>query len=163
MRYSLPFDDLATSASANTFKTMIAMISADVAGRRFRVRSLQLGFADDTPADTNLCIQMKRIADVSAGTAGTAGTTLSAANVPKKEPTVADTVVTCKRNYSAEPTAYEAEALFETELNARGSIIKEWSEVDAPVAGQDMHIGLLVAPRNAAARQVSGSIEFEQF
>lgn len=162
MRYTLTFSDVATGATADTFKTLAALIVADTAGYRCRIRSIAIGPADDTPQDKSVAIKLARIADVSAGGAGTK-TAVAAGNLGKKDPGAADSIISGGRNYTAEPTAYETEPIWQCDVNCRGGLIKEWSAEDAPIATADMLLGLLAAPRDASAKQLSGTIEFEQF
>ena len=163
MRYTLPFNDVATGAVGDTFKTFASIIVADTAGHRCRIRSLQIGPSTDIPSDTNVAVQIKRVADVSAGTAGSSGDTISAANMPKVDPGSRAAVVSAARNYSAEPTVYEDEALFHMDMNVRGGFIKEWDADAAPRATQDQLLGLLVAPRDGAIKNLSGTIEIEEY
>ena len=162
MKFSLPFNDIATGAVADTFKTMAAIIVANTAGHRVRVTSLCCGPSDDAPGDRNIAIQLKRIASIAAGTAGTAGTTLTSAQVPKKETASRDTIVTAKLDYSVAPTTYETYPVFEMEFNDRGGFIKEFGD-DGPVFEKDQLCGILASPRTAAAVRISGNIEFEEF
>ena len=162
MKFSLPFNDIPSGASADTFKTMATLIVADTAGHRIRVTSISVGPSDDAPADRNVAIHLKRIADRSAGTAGTAGTSIAAASIPKKETASRDTIVTAGLNYSVEPTTYETYPVFEMEINDRGGFIKEFGD-DGPVFERDQMCSLLAAPRAAAASRISGCIEFEEF
>jgi len=163
MRFTVSFEDLATSASADTFITLAALICADTAGLRARLRKLTISFADDTPQNANAAFQIKRIADVSAGTAGTAGTTIGTSSVPKVDDQSADSPASAKLAYSAEPTTYETYPLWRGEGNALGGVIREWGERDAPTIQRDQHLGLLAAPRAASALRISGTLEFEQF
>ena len=162
MKYSYEFDDIPTGPTADLLKTFMQIIVADTAGLRCRIRSVALGPADNTASDENVVVKLKRINDVSAGGAGTAGTTISVANVIKKDRLIGDSPASVKLNYSSEPTTYEASG-WTIGVNGRGGFIKEWSEEDAPVIGQDQAIGLLVAPRSTIAVRLSGSIEWESF
>lgn len=162
MHYSLIFNDLPTGVVADVFTTLASLIVADTTGHRLRVRSLSIGPADDTPPDVNVAVQLARIADVSAGTAGTK-TAVTTGNMAKKDPSNVDSIVSGGRAYSVEPTTYETEPLYQEDINAHGGFIKEWGVDDAPVAGQDMLIAVIAAPRTAAAVRLSGTIEFETF
>lgn len=164
MIYRLPFDDIVTGAVADTFKTLAAILVADTAGHRVRLRNLIVGFAQDTPPDVPVALKIGRIADASAGTAGTAGNTVSTANMPKVDPGSIACLMTGPRAYSVEPTAYETEPLWSDDLNAHNGIIMPWPDPDErPRATQDMLIALLAAPRTAVAVAVSGTLEFEMY
>ena len=56
---------------------------------------------------------------------------------------------------------YETEPLWKGEINAHGGAIKFWSEEDAPEIGLDALLGLLAAPRTAAAVKLSGTLTYE--
>lgn len=162
MFYSIPFNNVATGASAGTFKTMAAAIVPDTAGRRIRVRALNIGPADAAAADRNIAVRIERIADVSVGTAGTS-TAISAANVPKKDTQSQDSIASGAVNYTVEPTTYETNPLWADEFNDRGGIIKEWDQNGAPKALQDQLIAVRCAPRTANASNVSGCLEIEVY
>ena len=161
--YKVPFKDVETGAVADTYMTVCSIIVADTAGHRCRLRSLQVGPSAATPTDLNVDIVVGRIADVSAGAAGTPGDTVSAANTPKVDPGSVASLMTSGRDYSVEPTAYETEYLWEVGVNSRGLFIKEWAAIDAIVATQDMLLGILAAPRAATLVAITGSIEYEVF
>lgn len=164
MKYVFCAENIATGAVADTFKTMLATITPNTNGLRHRMKSLSVGFADDAPADRNVAIQVKRIASVSGGTAGTA-TTVTTTALGKKDTLGPDTSMVVKKNYTVEPTTYEAESLFAADLNDRNGIQKEWStfDDDAPVAQKDQHLGILAAPRAAFASTLTICAEIEQF
>ena len=163
MQFSLTFNDIPTDAVANTVKTMALLIAPDVAGNRFRLRSLTVGFSEDTPDDQPIAIAIKRIADRSAGTAGTAGATVTGANMPKKDPGSINSLITGATDFSVEPTSYATENIWSDDINDRGSVIKEWDEENAPKFTQDMACGLLAAPRQSIASRVTGTLEFELY
>lgn len=162
MRYTLPFDDLASSATINLFKTLASILVADVAGHRCRLLGLDIGPADDTPGDKNAAISIERVADVSATGSGTAGNTVSAANMPKVDPLGINCLMTGPRDYSSEPI-YAAEPLWIGGLNDRGFLQKFWDEDDAFEFHRDMLCGCLIAPRAAAVIRVSGVLLFETY
>ncbi len=159
MKFTVNFDDIPTGAVINTFKTIAALIAADTVGHRCRLISLTAGPSEDSPKDLNVALQLKRIDSVSGGTAGTAGGTPTPA---KKDSLSRAAVITAKTNYSAEPTTY-GDVLWQADMNRRNTICKEWSPEDAPVITRNQHLGLLAAPRTAAATSLSGSLEFEEF
>ena len=160
MFFTVNFDDVATSATINTFRTMVALIAADTLGFRCRLRKLMLGPSDDAPADLNLAVQLKRVDDVSAGGAGTAASNPVA--VPHDSLSRAAVITTGEDYVGVEPTTYGL-PLAQFELNRRNTIIVEWDADTAPVIGRDQLLGLLAAPRTAAAANLSGSLTFEEF
>jgi hypothetical protein len=155
-------DNVATGAVADTIKTMLSIIVADTAGHRCALRGLNVGFADDAPADRNVAIQIKRIEDVSAGTAGTK-TAVAVADIAKMDPGSIAPLMSGGRNYTVEPTAYDAEELFAQDLNDRGGIVKEWDFEDAPKFIADQLCGLCAAPRTANAATLSGGLLFQMY
>jgi hypothetical protein len=158
MRFTVPFEEVATGAVANTYKTIAAIRAADTAGYRFRLRRLQLGNSEDTPQDLAVGIALKRVDDVSAGGAGT-----STAVTPLQVDSLSRAAVcTAGKNYTVEPTTY-GNPLWEMELNCRNSLDIVWTEEEAPVVNRDQLLGLLICPRTAVARTFSGCLEFEEF
>lgn len=164
MFYSLTFDDVVTLAVDNSYKTLAAIIVADTVGHRCRIRSLIVNPADDVPPDMNVGIRIGRIADVSGGTAGTS-TAVTAGNIPKRDPRSVDCLMSGARNYTAEPTSYETEPVFQAGFNVRGGLVKHWHDDDdeAIAAIADQLLGLLAAPRGTTAVRLSGSIGFEVY
>jgi len=158
MRFTVNADNVSTGAVADTFTTELAMRAADTAGYRFRLRSLSVGPADDVPGDLNLAVQVKRVDDVSAGGAGTS---TAVTPVPKDSLSRAS-VITAGKAHTVEPTTY-GDPLWQVDINRRNSFIKEWAAEDAPVANRDQLLGVLLAPRTAAAAVVSIAAEFEEF
>ena len=158
MRFCVPFSAVDSGAVADTPKTIAAVQAGDTAGYRCRLRALAIGLSEDTPVDESIEVSVKRVDDVSAGGAGTK----TAVTPTPMDSLSRAAVCSAGKNYTAEPTTY-GEALFEVELNGRNSLVKEWSPEDAPVCNRDQLVGLLVAPRTANAREVTGSLEFEEF
>lgn len=158
MRYKVVASDVVSGAVADTFKTLMALIVANTAGHRLRLRSLSVGPSDDTPLDLPVAVRVNRTNNAAAGTVGSSQTT---AQVAKTDPDSRDALSTVGLSYSAEPTTYEAYPQFQMDFNLRGGFIKEWSAEDAPRAKQNQTLGILVAPRTAAAVRVTISAEFE--
>jgi len=151
MQYLLPAADIATAAVADTFKTIAALRIPDTTGLRGKLMRLLVSFADDAAADQMVAVQVKRIADVSAGSAGTA----TSVTLAKRDPGSAASRLQAYRNFTVEPTTYETEPLYCVELNSRAGVHDLWLPDDALVATQDMMLGILMAPRAAEARQVT--------
>lgn len=160
--YKMTFDNVATGAVADTFTTLAAIVAADTAGYRARLLSLTIGPADDAPVDKNVAVKLCRVDDVSAGGAGTA-TTVSGANMAKADSESAASVISGGHTYTVEPTTYGTYPLWVGAFNARGGLVKHWDREDAPVIQRDQLLGLLAAPRDAAAITLSGTMEFEVF
>lgn len=161
MRYMMTFSDIASGAVADTFKTIASIINANTAGHRHRVRSLYIAPSQDAPTDVNIALKLSRTSNA---TAGTAGSTVTAANMPKVDPNSLTCLMTGGRNYSVEPTVYDTEPMLQADFNARGGFYKEWLDPDSmPRTTLNQTTGLLVAPRTAVAVNLSGFIEYEIF
>jgi hypothetical protein len=66
-------------------------------------------------------------------------------------------------SYAAEPTAYATYPPFTLGVHTQGGFIKEWDEDSAPALDGGNVLGILIAPRAAAAVRVSGTMEFETY
>lgn len=159
-KYSLSWNDVASSASDNTFQTIAAVIAADTAGDQFRVTKLVVGSSDGPPQDNIIAVRLSRIEDLSAGTVGVR-TLVASADIEKKDSLSADCPVSGAHTYTTEPTAYATRPLYAMEFNDRTGLIQEWDPDDAPVFRRDQVAGLLIAPRQAVPVRTSGVIEFE--
>jgi len=153
--YCVPFRNTLGSADLDTDDTVAAVITADTAGHRCRIREIALGFSDDAPADLNMGVALKRTSNVGAGTATTQ------TPVPLDSLSLAS-IISGKITYTAEPTTY-GDALWAIELHRQNSLIKEWTPEDAPVCNRNETIGMVTTPRTAAAASMSGHIIFEEF
>lgn len=163
MKFSVTFDDVATGAVADTFKTICALRAADTAGHRCRLLKLVVGPSEAGAQDLNIALQLKRVDDVSAGGAGTPDSTPTPA---KADSLSRAAVITAGVDYitgGVEPTVYGTSPLWQGDMNLRNTIIETWTPEEAPVINSDQLLGLLAAPRTAAARSISGSMEFEEF
>ncbi|RME36530.1 MAG: hypothetical protein D6788_11370 [Planctomycetota bacterium] len=161
--FNVPFDDIATGTSDGVYKTIAAIINPDTAGARFLLREIDIYPNDDAPPDTQVRIAVKRILDVSAGTAGTAGTTIAGTAIPKLDPNSIDASQTAKLDYSVEPTTYETNAVFQAAMNSRGGFQKPFDDETAVRVLRDQHLGLLAAPNGSTQVRLSGSLLFELF
>lgn len=159
-RYILDFAGLATGAVADTYKTLASLIAADTLGHRVKLRKLTIMPASANPVDENCAVQLKRIADVSAGTPGTK-TAVSAASISKFDPETIDSLVSGGINYTVEPTTYETRALWQASFNMRAGLVKAWPEDEAPKICRDQLLGLLAAPEDNSALDLNGSLEFD--
>lgn len=162
MFYSIPFKGT-TGASAGTYKTMAAVNVPNTAGLRIRVRAVSIGPADTAPNDRNWSVALYRVASVSSGSAGTPGTSIAAASIPKKDTSGPDSIAGGGTIYSAEPSTFEGNPLWQDDCNDRGGIIKEWDQNGAPKAIANQLMALRVAPRTANAAEISGTMEFEVY
>lgn len=163
MKYAVNCDDVATGAVADTFKTLLAIIAADTAGYRARLLKLIVGPSDDTPQDLNVALRLNRVDDVSAGGAGTANSNPTPRPIDSLSRAA---VITAGEDYitgGAEPTTYGTVPIWQAEMNRRNTLIQEWVPDEAPVINRDQLLGLLAAPRTAAAARLSVSFEFEEF
>lgn len=158
MRYRLTFNDLALSSSADAFKTLLGIIAANTAGYRGRLYYISIGPSDDAPVDENACVRVNRTNNAGAGTAGAAPTPA------KNDPGSRASIMTAGRDYSGEPTTYETEPLINQDFNLRSGFV--WWKHDPNQMiyfGINQTLGLLVAPRTANARRVSGFVEWEEY
>lgn len=155
MRYKLPF--LESIGAGSTVKTLVGLTVPDVVGNRFRLRRISMGGAD-SPFDTSVRIRVQRILDLSAGSAGSA----TAKTPSKVDPGSVASIVTGTVNYTAEPTTYEANEVWASGVNHRGTIISGWDELDAPVFLQDQFCGIIVFT-NGTVKQMIGCAEFDVF
>lgn len=159
MRYRLTFNDVALSSSADTFRTLLGIIAANTAGYRGRLYAFAIGPSDDTPVDENACVRVNRTGN------STAGTPASSPTPAKTDPNSRASIMTAGRDYaSGEPTTYETEPLINVDFNLRAGFA--WKEADPDKMikfGPNQTLGLLAAPRVAAARKVSGWLEYEEY
>jgi len=162
--YSATFEDFGTGTSDNTYVTACNIIVPDTTdGHRIRLRKIWLGPASNSPADLNIGVRVMRVADISAGAAGTAGATVAAADMGKADPGAIDPFFTAGIEYSAEPSTYETEALFQDGLNAHATLTEYWGPDEAPIATRDMSLALLICPRGTTDTNWSGGMEVEWY
>lgn len=166
VRY-LHFSDETTGAVADTYKTLVAIIAADTAGHRAALLSLNVGCSDNAPVDETFGCQIQIVKDVSAGGSGTSSISVTAAQMARADWGEIDGVITGKIDFvggGVEPTTYDSSyPLFNHEFNTRGGFFKEWTFETAPKIGRDQLLGVLFTPRVATARNLSGSITFQEY
>ena len=160
MFYSLTIEDVATGADADTFTTMLALKAANTTGHRGKLRRLVVGPSDDTPADLNLSVQVNKTGNTANGT-GTDN--VASANLPKADPAQRNSIMTGYYSYDTEPTTYDTEAPWRMDFNRRGGLIENWTHEEAPSWGPDETLGILLAPRTAAAARVTITLIWEEF
>ena len=138
---------------------LLGLVAGSTDGHRGRLLQLIVGPADDTPADLNVAI---RVNVTNQDTAGTPGTSVTAANIPKADPNQRDSVMTGVRNYSAEPTTYETYSRWQSEFNRRGALMMAWTRDEAPQWGPSKTLGILCAPRSANAASLTITVIWEE-
>lgn len=159
MRYTIPFENLSTGAVADTFKTMAALIMPTAGGTaRAAITGIRVACGDATPTDLTLVCRIRRV--LSGSGKGTAGASITAANMPKKDNLSQDAPFTAGTNYTVEPT-YDAKTLWEFTMNTRSGCIEQLPPNLEIIGNYDQVLGLEIAPRSAAARVVSGSLDIE--
>lgn len=164
MIYTASFEDFLIGAVADTFSTAIAMLIPDTtAGHRARIREISISPAVNATYDNYIAIKIARVEDVSAGTAGTAGATIAAADMNRMDPDGRIPFWTCPIEYSVEPTAYDAKEVWGAGMHGYMTYEHYWEEKMAPVALRDQLLGVLLAPRAAADGAFSGTITMEDF
>lgn len=164
MRYIIPFTNVPLGATG-TFITLARAISTDLAGDRFKLMRISVGPSNGTPPDLDGNIQVKRILDTTAGAAGTPGSTISAANIPKKDTQSQDAPFSAGIDYTtAEPGTYQANPVHNMGMNAHGAYIKDWEADgdDPPKFHRNESCGVLGTSRGATFN-VTGEIEIESF
>ena len=124
--YTLPFGDVPTGAVKDVYTTIAALIVPDVAGNRCKIIGINAGSDDDVPADHPISFRLARIADVSAGTAGTASATVTGGNMAKTDPNSVNSIISGKVGYTVgnEPTTFENKPVWEQPINDRSGFIK---------------------------------------
>lgn len=161
MIFTIPFGDFAAgSGSANTFITCALAITADTTGHRCRLLEFGVGPAAAAPVDLNISVRISRILNYSGGGTGTAG---SNPTPMAKDPAALATVVTAGIKYTAEPTAYESNPLWQLDVNLRTAFLEKDLPEEGFIIIPNQAIGLLVAPRSANVPDISGFLKLEQW
>ena len=160
MRYGLTLDAGSTGAVANTFKTMLALIAANTAGYRARLFRLEVG-PGEAPQDESFSLKLWRTNNA---TAGTPGSTVTAANMPKFDSLSRDSIISGGLLYSAEPTTFDNQPLLQQDFNFRGGFLWETDDPNKMFKfGLNQTLCVLAAPRVATARKLSISVGYEEF
>ena len=158
MLYEVTVNDWQTSASADAFETAVAAKTG--AGARVRLRELHVGSAEDTPTDKTIAVRINRTDGTGAGTS----TSITAANLARPDPGTPNPVnVTGETIFTAEPTNYDANPLYEDGMNMRGRLDQWWDAEHAPAVGASAILGVLIAPRDATAKRLSITAVFEVY
>jgi hypothetical protein len=165
MEYSVPFEDQATGTTDNVYKTLVSLENPASGGIRHRIKKVVFNPSDDAPGDRNFGVRIHRKADLTLGVA-LVGTAISAANVPKGDPSSRDTAVVVKRVVTTEPTSLETEAWFQEGSNDRNGAVYEFNADPSREEGRanaNMGNYLQFCPRGATATRISGTVFFEEF
>jgi hypothetical protein len=154
--YTLPFSNLQDGNAQDTFKTMAAIIVSATEGYQAELLGFWASASADAAVDECYTWDIRRIADVSAGGAGTT-TAVTVGNMPRQRSNAGNPDTSGGVNYTGEPTTYESYPLWEGSLFDRGQIGFMWPDGCGPLAIEDQIIGLRVAPRAAGPTQLNWS------
>lgn len=165
MLYTVPFDDIASGTTDDTYRTIALIIVPDTDdGHRARIRRVVCGPSDNTPLDNNYGLDIRRIADQSAGSAGTPASTITGANMPKIDPGSQDAIFSAGIDYSGgEPGTYESNPVWQAGCNAHGRVNEMLDDTEMPIGKRDQTLGLRICPRGTTANRVSGYMVVEVF
>lgn len=154
--YRVTAYDVATGAVVDTFKTMLALISANTDGHRGELLLLSVSGAGSDPQDIQVSIRAARTNNAGAGTK----TSVTPTSV---DPDSLATIITAGKNYSVEPTTYESEYLIEASFNARAGFFWSAQEGRGIKWKKNQTLGILCTPGTATATTVDLTAEFSQY
>ncbi len=157
MIYTVPFELVATSVTKDADKTICAIRAADTLGHQCRLIRLGVSCGNDTPVDRAVRVALLRVDDVSAGGAGTS----TAVTPIPADSLSAAALITAGKNFTVEPTTYGI-ANYLNEINLRNTIDQIWTPDDGIIVRRDQLLGVVCAPRQAVAEEISGFMEFVQ-
>jgi hypothetical protein len=156
--FKLGVTGISTGATAGAYITLLGLKLANTAGHRARLRRLIVGGGGGAPQDVQVSLRLRRTSNAADGTSTAVSTTL----VTKADPgSVASVLSAAGKNYSAEPTTFEAGGPVAA-LNARGTLVWEFGE-EGPVWGINQTLCLEGAPGSAAAVTLEATAEWEEF
>lgn len=157
--FTLPFQDVLTSAAAGTWFSIAGLITANTAGHRARLRKISVTPGGALAAqDVNVNLMLIRTNNATAGTPGSSPTPT------KIDPNSLASILTAGVNYGAsEPTTFETTALSIVGINGRGGWVEAWGEADAFKWGQNQTLVLRATPGVATAVTLSGYLEYEEW
>ncbi len=159
MIYSVKFDALVTGSTANTYKTLIALIMPNTAGCIGRLRKVVMGPGGAAPEDLSVDI---KIGITDSGGAGTPGSTPNVNTIQSHEQDQRASVVSgLGINYSGEPSTFQTGA-GGFSMNSRATFSQEWPEGKGPKWGKNQTLCIKGAPGTSAAVHLSGTIEWEE-
>ena len=153
--------DIAILATGDTFTTVLALITANTAGYRLWLHSLEIGPGEGTPVDKCARVRIQRINGITA--AGTPASTIATSAISKADFGSIDSLASAGINYGGganEPTTFETNAPFEMNYNTRGGLMKEWSFAGSPKILQNSILACRVAPEDATSLVQTVTLEF---
>lgn len=148
--------DVPTGAVVDTFKTLMSLKAANTTGHRARLRSLNVAGAGGAAQDIQATLRLLRSDNTGDGTATSVTPT-------KKDPDSLAANLTAAKAHSAEPTTMESTYIWEGALNARGTLIKEWGEDDAPIIAKNTALNLQGTPGTTTAVTLNITMEWEEY
>lgn len=159
-KFSVNVLALATSASANTYATLLALKFANTTGHRARLRRLVLGGAGGAPEDLQVSFRLRRSNNTGDGTS----TAVNVNTIAKADAgSVASNVAAIGKNHTVEPTDYENGALAGGSFNSRGTMVLEWAPGEGPLWGPNQALGLEAASGEADSAALQATLEWEEF
>ena len=148
--------DVPTPAVVDTFATLMSLKAANTTGHRARLRSLSVAGAGQTAQDIQATLRLIRSNNDGDGTSSTVTPT-------KKDADSVAANITAEKAHSGEPTTMEGTYIWESALNSRGTLIKEWEADDAPVIQKNSALNLQGTPGAATAVTLNVTMEWEEF
>jgi len=160
--FSVEIPQVATAAVANAFTTLVGLKFANTAGHRARLRRLVISGGGGAPQDEQVAIRLTRADNTGAGTA----TPVDLDTIQKNDPdSVASNVAAIGKTYTAEPTTKGTDLGGVGGLNARGILIRDWSNDpgNAPKWIKNTTLCIDGAPGQAVAVNLTIAVEWEEY
>ena len=160
--FSNTIPQVATAAAANAFTTLVGIKFADTLGHRARLRKLIIAGGGGAPQDEQVAIKITK-SDLSADGTSTA---VNVNLIGKQDPlSVASNVAAIGKTFTVEPTAKGTTIHAAGGLNARGVLVRDWTNdpAGAPAWGQGETLCIEGAPGQAAAVNLTVAVEWEEY
>ncbi len=157
--FSVKVDGISTSASANTYKTILGLKMASTTGHKARLRRLTVGGGGGAAQDLQVSVKIDRTTNATDGTS----TSVNVATILQHEAdSVASNVNAIGKNYTVEPTVLAGDAGAGGSLNTRGALVLEWQRGEGPEWGITQTLCILAAPGAATAATLDVGVEWDE-
>lgn len=157
--FSVKSGTITTSASANTFITLLGLKMANTTGHMARLRRMVVAGAGAAAQDLQVTVKLDRTGNTTDGTS----TSVNVATIMQADPlSVASNVNAIGKTYSAEPTTFNGDAGYGGSFNTRGTLVLEWARGEGPVWGKNETLCILGAPGSATAATLDISLEWDE-